>query len=329
MKPSDFIEDYLSDDRAGMLNLITWFLNQVMMHEALQQAGADHYERTETRKAHRNGYKDRTLKTRYGETVLKKPQFRDQPFETSVFGRYSRVEKALVNAIAESYLQGVSTRNVQRIVSHLGVDQLSPSSVSRIARDLDDQVQAFLQRPIEQEIPYLFVDASYYKVRDGVRYVTKAVLVVAGVRDDGYREILGATVTDCENEAFWSGLFDELKERGLTGVELVVSDGHTGIQAAAESSFLGASWQMCEVHTTRAILKNIPRKHHKEVIELLREAYGNEQRLQAVANELHNRGYKKAARTIERFLPGLLSYTAIPKTARETTANHEHDGKSQ
>lgn len=221
--------------------------------------------------------------------------------------------QALVNAIAESYLQGVSTRNVQRIVSHLGVDQLSPSSVSRIARDLDDQVQAFLQRPIEHEIPYLFVDASYYKVRDGVRYVTKAVLVVAGVRDDGYREILGATVTDCENEAFWSGLFDELKERGLTGVKLVVSDGHTGIQAAAESSFLGASWQMCEVHTTRAILKNIPRKHQKEVIDLLREAYGNEQRLQAVADELNNRGYGKAARTIERFLPGLLSYTAFPK----------------
>ena len=108
-----------------------------------------------------------------------------------------------MNAIVESYLQGVSTRRVQWIVQHLGIDQLSPASVSRIAKDLDDTVREFLLRPIEQAIPYLFVDAAYYKVRDGARYVTKAVLVVAGIRDDGYREILGARVTDCENEEFW------------------------------------------------------------------------------------------------------------------------------
>jgi len=147
------------------------------------------------------------------------------------------VEKAFVNAVVGSYLQGVSTRKIQDIVQHPGIDQLSPASVSRKAKDLDEQVQAFLMRPIEQAIPYLFVDASCYKVRDGVRYVTKAVLVVAGVRDDGYREILGARVTDCENEEFWSGLFDDLKERGLTGVQLVISDGHTGIRKAAKGRF--------------------------------------------------------------------------------------------
>ncbi|MDI3507435.1 MAG: hypothetical protein PWQ69_1415, partial [Methanomicrobiaceae archaeon] len=156
MDPLALIEDYLSDQENGMKNLITGFLNQVMLAEALQQAGAAQYERTDARKAHRNGYKDRTLKTRYGETVLRKPQFREFPFETQVFGRYARVEKALVNAIVESYLQGVSTRKIQEIVSHLGIDQLSPASVSRMARDLDDQVQAFLLRPIEQAIPYLF-----------------------------------------------------------------------------------------------------------------------------------------------------------------------------
>jgi len=138
------------------------------------------------------------------------------------------LEKALVNAIVESYLQGVPTRRVQEIVSHLGIDQLSPASVSRMAKDLDDQVQAFLLRPIEPVIPYLFVDASYYKIRDGTRYVTKAVLVVAGVREDSYRKILGARVTDCENEEFWSGMFEDLQERGLTVVQLVIPDGHTG-----------------------------------------------------------------------------------------------------
>ncbi len=182
------IADYLSDQEEGMKNLITCFLNQVMLIEVLQQAGAAQYERTDVRKAYRNGYKDRSLKTQYGELTLRKPQFREFPFETQVFGRYSRVEKAFMNAVAESYLQGVSTRRVQEIVAHLSVEQLSPASVSRMARELDDQVQEFLMRPIEQPIPYLFVDASYYKVRDGVRYVTRAALVVSGVRADGYRE---------------------------------------------------------------------------------------------------------------------------------------------
>ena len=285
MDPLAFIEDYLSDQETGMKNLITWLLNQTMLQEALQQAGAASYERTDACKAHRNRYKDRSLKTQYGETNLRKPQFRELPFETQVFGRYARVEKALVNAIVESYLQGVSTRKIQEIVAHLGIDRLSSTSVSRMAKDLDDQVQAFLLRPIEQATPYLYVDASYYKVRDGARYVTKAALVVAGVREDGYRELLQARVTECENEEFWSGLFEDLKERGLTGVQLVISDGHTGIQKAAEAAFLGASWQMCEVHCMRAVLRNIPKKHHipkkhqKEVVEELKEAYRSEQRL--------------------------------------------------
>jgi putative transposase len=232
-----FIEDYLSDQETGMKNLITWFLNPAMLQEALQQVGATPYERTDARKAHRNGYKDRSLKTRYGATILRKPQFQELPFETQVFGRYARVEKALVNAIVESYLQGVSTRKIQEIVAHLGIDQLSPTSVSWMAKDLDDQVQAFLLRPIEQATPYLYVDASYYKVRDGARYVTKAALEVAGVREDGHWEILGARVTGCENEEFWLGLFEDLKERGLTGVQRVISDGHPGIQKAAEAQY--------------------------------------------------------------------------------------------
>ena len=275
-----------------------------MLAEALQQAGATQYERTDARKAHRNGYKDRSLKTRSSRVF---------PFEMQVFGRYARVEKAQVNAIVKSCHQGFSTRKIQEIVSPPGIDQVSSVSVSRIARDLDDQVQAFLLRPIEQAIPYLFVDASYYKVRDGARYVAKAILVVAGVRDDGYREVLGARITDCENEEFWSGLFEDLKERGLIGVQLVISDGHTGIQKAAEAAFLGASWQMCQVHCTRAVLRNIPRKHQKEVVEGLKEAYGNEQRLQQLADDLNERGYRKAGNTIERFVPGLMNYTAFPK----------------
>ena len=154
MDPGAFIADYLSDQENSLKkDLIGWFLNQVMLAEALQQAGAVRDERTDTRKAHRNGYKDRSLKTRYGEMVLRNPQFPKFPFEMQIFGRYARVEKAAVNAIVESYLQKVSTRRIQEIVGHLGIDQFSPASISRIDNELDDQVQAFLVRPIEQPVP--------------------------------------------------------------------------------------------------------------------------------------------------------------------------------
>ncbi len=159
---------------------------------------------------------------------MKKPQFREFPFETRVFDKYSRVEKALKNAIVESYLQGVSTRRIKEIISTLGAEELSPGTVSNIARELDEKVYEFLNREIEEEIPYLFVDASYFKVRDGVRYVNKALYVVAGVRKDGHREILGAKIADVEDELFWEDFFQELKNRGLRGVELVISDGHKG-----------------------------------------------------------------------------------------------------
>jgi len=145
MIPIEFLEDYLIDQEDGLKKLLTWFLNLVMQLEAMEQIDAEPYERADSRKAHRNGYKDRTLKTRVGELTLKKPQFREMPFQTKIFDRYSRVEKALINAIVESYLQGVSTRRVQDIVSRLGIEELSASSVSRIAKELDERVEDFLK----------------------------------------------------------------------------------------------------------------------------------------------------------------------------------------
>jgi len=226
-----------------------------------------HYERTNSREAHRNGYRTRTLKTRYGTLQLLKPQLREFPFQTQVFDRYSRVEKALQNVIVESYIQGVSTRRVKEIINTLGGEEISPQSVSKMAKELDGKVQEFLNRPIEKEVPYLFVDASYYKVRDeeAGRYKTKALLIVVGIKEDGYREILGLKPVENEGEAFWAELFEELKKRGLRGVKLVTSDGHKGIKAAAEKAFLGASWQMCHVHLERDVLSKVPRKRCEEI----------------------------------------------------------------
>src|SRR5512137_645404 len=219
MELFDLLEDYIIDQDDGLRKLLTWFYNLVMQLETIQQCGAEPYERSEGRTAQRNGHKERTLKTRVGDLVLKKPQFRGRSFKSCIFDNYSRVELALTNAIAESYLQGVSTRRIREVVSHLGVERLSASTVSRIAKELDEKISEFLKKPIERPIPYLFVDASYFKVRDGGKYVTKAFLIITGIRDDGHREILGAKIADNESEGFWTAFFDELKDRGLNGVE--------------------------------------------------------------------------------------------------------------
>jgi putative transposase len=313
MIPNDLLKDYLIDQEDGLKNLLTWFLNLVMQFEAIEQIDAEPYQRVGSRKAHRNGYKERSLKTRVGELRLKKPQFREIPFQTKVFDRYSRVEKALINAIVESYLQGVSTRRIQDIVSRLGIEELSASSVSRITKELDEKVEEFLKRPIEHPIHYLFVDASYFKVRTDSRYVTKAFLVVMGVRDDGYREILGARIADGEDELFWSGLFQDLADRGLSGVELVISDGHKGIQKAVEKSFLGASWQMCHVHLIRAVLRNVAKKYHKEIADKIKIALEDETKTQELIRELEGRGYSKAADTLEHFRFSLWNYRSFSR----------------
>ena len=312
MNLRDIVLNYLTDNEKGMQQLITWFLNDVMKEEVAQQAGVPRYARSSSRRAHRNGHRQRSLKTRYGEITLLKPQLREFPFETKIFERYSRTEKAVVNAIIESYLQGVSTRKVEVVISHLGVSQLSPSYVSKVAQELDEQVKSFLERPIDPHIPYLFVDASYFKVRDGIQYVTKALLVVVGVREAGYRESLGARVADAEHELTWEGIFSDLKDRGLSTVDLVISDGHTGIQSAAEMMFPGSSWQMCHVHFIRAVLRKVSWKYHKLISERLKDCLGDPTLLLAYAKELEDSGFSRAADTIYRFEYGLMNYRSAP-----------------
>ena len=179
MESLEPILNYLVDPNSGLKQVITEFLNSVMQYEAYQQSGALPYERSPQRKAHRNGTRSRTLKTRVGEISLEKPQFREFPFESKVFERYSRVEQALLMTIAESYIQGVSTRRMEELVKSFGLDRLSASEVSRLCKILDEKVEEFLKRPIETMIRYHLVDATYFKVRYGAQYKTRAVLAVS------------------------------------------------------------------------------------------------------------------------------------------------------
>ena len=187
MELLDFVGQYFDDQDSGLKSLLTFFLNLVMEYEAEQQVGAGRYQRSPGRKGYRNGTKPRTLKTRLGEITLSKPDFRNITFETKVFEKYSRVERSVINAILESYKQGVSTRRIQSIMNQLGIDGISADTVSRMAQELDEQVHEFLRRPIEQPIVYLIVDATYLKVRCGCRYINQAILLIVGIREDGYK----------------------------------------------------------------------------------------------------------------------------------------------
>ena len=312
MQPLEPVINYLVDPNSGLKQVITDFLNAVMLFEAYLQSGVLPYERSPHRKAHRNGTRQRTLKTRVGEITLNKPQFREFPFESSVFERYCRVEQALLMTIAESYIQGVSTRKMEDLVKHFGLNKLSSSEVSRLCKILDEKVDEFLKRPIEVKIRYLMVDATYFKVRCGVRYESKALLIVVGIREDGLREILGASIADSEDSGYWLTLFKSLKDRGLDGVELVISDAHKGIQKAVKSSFVGASWQYCHVHFSRAVLESIPKKDKQKIADRLEDASDDEMKMQVLANELRDLGQKPAAETIDNFRFDLWNYKAFP-----------------
>jgi len=311
----DIAKDYLSDPQGAMQTLIATFMNMVMRCEAEKQAGAGYYERSEHRTATRNGYSERTLKTRYGDIKVQKPEFRERPFQTILFERYSRVERAVILATTESYIKGVSTRSINEMMKHFGITNICPDTVSRMAKELDGVVQEFRNRPIEHPFPYLIVDATYIKVRRGTRVVSQALLITAGVRQDGFREILSIDLMDSEREGFWFDHFEMLKERGLDGVQLVISDGHKGIQNAVNRAFLGSSWQMCHVHLHRIIKsKGIRKSDVKIIAGIVRNGIqGDIEALQNAIRELEEMGYPGAATSLERFSTDLLNYRGFPE----------------
>lgn len=231
----------LLDDAGFLREIVERVLQEVLEAEMTEHVGAAPHERTDARKGHRNGYKPRTLRTRVGTLNLLVPQDREGTFSTRLFSRYQRNEKALVLALMEMYVEGVSTRKVKDVTEELCGTSFSKSLVSSLAGGLDAELEAWRTRRLEAaSYPYLFVDARYEKVRVDSRVVSQGVVAVSGVRDDGLREILAVEVSDTESEATYQELFRSLKRRGLSGVELVVSDDHEGLKAAIARHFQGA-----------------------------------------------------------------------------------------
>ena len=318
----EMVQGILLDDPAFLKEIVERVLQGLLEAEMTEHVGAAPYERTQDRKGQRNGYKPRTLRTRVGTLNLAVPQDREGAFSTRLFARYQRNEKALCLALMQMYVEGLSTRKVKEVTEELCGTSFSKSLVSQLASSLDSELEAWRNRRLEAEAyPYLYVDARYEKVRVDGRVVNQGVLLVSAVRDDGMREILGVEVADTESEATYHELFRSLKRRGLSGVELVVSDDHEGLKSALARHFQGASWQRCQVHYARNLLGMVGYARREDLAEGLRGVFAARSREVAVqlASELATRwrgSHPKVSEHLEEHIEECLSCLAFPEGHR-------------
>lgn len=251
--------------------LMEAILNQVLQAESAQQLGADSYERSSCRSDYRNGTRMRSLTTRIGKIELQVPRHRNVPFKTTLFENYQRNEQALISTMMEMVIQGVSTRNVQKVTEELCGETFSKSTVSEICKELDIPIKQFKERLLPERYPFIIADAIYLKVREDHRVKSKALYIAIGINNAGRKEILGFDVFDSEKNTTWKAFFESLKSRGLRGTDIVISDAHTGLVEAIRECFPGASWQRCQVHFVRNIIDKCPKKYSSALANELKD----------------------------------------------------------
>lgn len=262
---SSAMELIMAHGLEGLPDAIAALINEAMRLERIHHLEADAYERSEKRRGYANGYKPRGLKTRMGQLDLRVPQVREGGFYPSSLEKGIRSERALKLALAEMYVSGVSTRKVARITEELCGFEVSSSEVSRCAALLDDQLSSWRQRPLG-DYPYVVLDARYESIRHGGSVVDAAVLLALGVRRDGKRELLGVSVALSEAEVHWRNFLAELKDRGLHGIRLLVSDDHAGLKAARMAIFPSVPWQRCQFHLQQNASGYVPRQEMKAAV---------------------------------------------------------------
>jgi transposase-like protein len=290
-------------------------VQQLMEAEVSELIGAEHGERSPERLTHRNGYRPRAWSTRAGEIELQIPKIRRGSYFPSFLEPRTRSEQALVAVVQKAYVAGVSTRKVDQLVESLGL-RISKSEVSRICQGLDEQVEAFRNRPLEGRYPYLWLDAKVEKVRDGGRVVPKALVLAYAVHESGYREVIGLDVGECETEPFWRSFLRGLVKRGLRGVQLVVSDAHAGLKAAIAQT-LDCPWQRCSVHFLRETLGHVRKDQQGMVAALLRPIFnaGDRDAARELAGDALDRLRKplpKVAALLEDAEEDLLAFYSFP-----------------
>ena len=309
-----------SSDADLLREMIGFTAQRLMELEVQGRTGAGHGERTPDRINHRNGYRDRVWETRAGTVELKIPKLRKGPYFPGFLEPRRMSEKALTAVIQEAYIQGVSTRSVDDLVQAMGMSGISKSQVSRLCMEIDDKIQTFLERPLEGDWPYLWLDATYVKVREAGRIVSVAVIVAVGVNDRGRREVLGMAIGVSEAETFWTEFLRALARRGLRGVKLVISDDHKGLKAGA-ARVLNATWQRCRVHFMRNLLAHAGKQSRRVVAAFVTTAFAQEDAVAAkaqwrqVADQLRPK-VPKLAHLMDQAEPDVLAHMSFPKEHR-------------
>jgi transposase-like protein len=294
-------------------------LNFISEAEATTRVGAEPYERNDERGTHRNGYRDRRFDTRLGTMQLRIPKVREGGFVPSFIEHRKRSEQALVSVIQEAVVQGVSTRKIETVLESFGIAGVSAGQVSQLCAALDEKVRAFRERPLG-EIRYLWIDAMYEKVRDDERVESMACVIATGIGPSNRREVLGFDLIPTESEEGWTQFLKSLKERGLHGVVLVISDAHSGLKAAVRKVFK-AEWQRCKVHFYRNVLVHVSKKAQAEVSEAIKAVFVQRDKASArsKAEELMHRfrsRFPKAMEVFEAGIDDVLSYLHYPAPHR-------------
>jgi putative transposase len=317
------MKEVLGQDRDFLRPLVQGLVQELLEAEMAACLGAGRYERTEERLGYRSGYYSRHLITRVGTLELRVPQDREGRFSTEIFDRYERSEKALVAALAEMYVQGVSTRKVKAITEQLCGHAFSAGTISNINQKLDEELQAFARRPLEEAYPYLILDARYEKVRENGVVSSRAVLIALGISWEGRRCVLAVELANRESRTTWRELLLQLKERGLRGVEFVVSDDHEGLKQAIIELLPEATWQRCYVHFLRNALDYLPRKADDDCRTELRWIYDRRDLAEARADlaawlSKWQSKYPKLCDWVEENIEETFAFYRLPR------AHHKH-----
>ena len=309
-----------SSDAELLREMVGFAAQRLMELEVEGLTGAAHGERSPERINYRNGYRERDWETRAGTVELRIPKLRRSSYFPGFLEPRRMAEKALAAVIQEAYIQGVSTRSVDELVKAMGMTGISKSQVSRLCGEIDERVHAFLDRPLEGEWPYLWLDATYVKVREQGRIVSVAVIVAVAVNGDGRREVLGISIGVSEAETFWTEFLRSLARRGLRGVKLVISDAHEGLKAAV-SKVLHASWQRCRVHFMRNVLAYAGKQGRRVVAAFIGTAFVQDDAEAArtqwrqVADQLRPKVPKLAA-LMDDAETDVLAFMSFPKDHR-------------
>jgi putative transposase len=300
--------------------MIRHMAQRMMDMDVESLCAAAYGERSPERANSRNGYRERTWETRGGSVDLKIPKLRKGSYFPGFLEPRRTAEKALAAVIQEAYIQGVSTRSVDELVKAMGMSGISKSQVSRLCAEIDERVNAFLDRPIEGDWPYLWIDATYVKVREAGRIVSVAVIIAVGVNSEGMREVLGMAIGPSEAEPFWTSFLRALMRRGLRGVKLVISDAHVGIRAAV-AKVLKSTWQRCRVHFLRNALAHPGKGQRQMVLALINTVFAQDSQeaaitqWRAVADQLREK-FPKLAVLMDEAESDVLAFMSFPKAHR-------------